>query len=98
MQKHNRRVLSPSREEFAELAVVIDPNPPELPKEVVVLLRQARRYCGQIIKTLRHDEYECVAMQCDYFADSIDELLQKYCYSISARGYDCWEWEQQTRD
>ena len=98
MQKHNRRVLSPSREEFAELAVVIDPNPPELPKEVVVLLRQARRYCGQIIKTLPHDEYECVAMQCDWFADSIDELLQKYYYSIPAFRYDYWDWEQQTRD
>lgn len=98
MQKHNRRVLYPTREEFAALAVVIDPNPPELPKDVVVLLRRARRYCGSIVKALPHDQYECVAMQCDFFEDAIDELLQKYCYSTPARRYDYWEYETQTRD
>ena len=41
MQKHDRRALSPTRDELAELVAVKDPNPPKLPEDVVKLLRRA---------------------------------------------------------
>lgn len=59
MQKYNRRVLSPTRDEFAVLTFV-DPHPPELPEEVVYLLRRARQQCRDIAKALPSDEYYCV--------------------------------------
>ena len=93
MKKYNRRALSLTRGELADLLTVKDPNPFELPKEVVVLLRRARRHCGAIVKFLPWHGFECVAMQCDNFADEIDELLQKYNCSIPFNGFDYWEWE-----
>ena len=96
MQKYERWVLSPTRGELADLLTVKDPNPPELPKEVVVLLRRARRHCGAILKVLPvADEFDCAARRCDGFADEIDELLQKYNYAIPFKDNDYWEWEWQ---
>lgn len=93
MQKYNRRVLSPTRDEFAVLTFV-DPHPPELPEEVVYLLRRARQQCRDIAKALPSDEYYCVLYKCGNFEDEIDELLQKYCYSTPAGRLDCWDWQR----
>ena len=94
MQKQNRRALSPTRDELAELVTIVDPHPPELPEDVVDLLRRARRYCKSLIDHLpREEQFECMARQVGDFEESIDELLQKYNYSMPARrlGYGHWE-------
>lgn len=99
MQTHNRRALSPTRDEVAELVTIVDPNPPELPQDVVVLLRRARRYCKSLIDHLPEEEkFECMVRQCGEFEESIDEVLQKYNYSMPARRLDhgVWEWWRET--
>ena len=93
MQTHNRRSLSPTRDEVAELVTVTDPSPPELPKDVVDLLRHARRYCRTITRHLPYEQFDCIVRQCGEFEDEIDELLQKYNYSIPAGRFDYWYWE-----
>ncbi len=95
MQPHNRRALSQTRDEVAELVTIVDLNPPELPEDVVDLLRRARRYCKSLIDHLPEEEqFECMVQQCSDFEESIDELLQKYNYSMPAErlNYGVWEW------
>jgi len=93
MQKHNRRTIFPTRDEVAEFVTVTDPYPPELPEEVVDLLRRARQHCLDIAKALPDNEYYCVLYKCGDFKDEIDEMLQKYCYSMPAGTFDYWDWE-----
>jgi len=93
MQTHNRRALSPTRDEVAELVTIVDPHPPELPEDVVDLLRRARRYCRDLTKSLPEDDYYCIRYQCGNFEEAIDELLQKYNYSMPAGRFDYWQYE-----
>lgn len=93
MQKYNRRSLSPTRGELAALLTVVDPNHPQLPEEIVDLLRRARQHCRDIAKALPEDEYYCVMYKCGDFEEEIDELLQKYCYSMPEGRFDYWQHE-----
>jgi len=94
MQKHNRRALVPTRQELAELIAIKDPNPPELPKDVVDLLRGLRHEFAWIFDALRRDGLEREAdhlgilFELDMYVDSVDELLQKYNYFIGTRPHD----------
>ncbi|MCX7144195.1 MAG: hypothetical protein NT123_24795 [Proteobacteria bacterium] len=93
MQKYDRRSQSPTRDEVAELVAVTDPTPPELPEEVVDLLRRARQHCKDIARAVPYNKYDCIMYKCGNFEDEIDELLQKYCYSMPEGRFDYWQSE-----
>lgn len=97
MQKHNRRVLCPSRDEVSELARVKYPNPPELPADVVDGLRQVRDYLWHTSGRINDDSYDSywnrlgMSIDLSCFGDRLHYILEKYRYAAPYRPDDFWE-------
>jgi hypothetical protein len=92
MLKHNRKDLFPTPREVAELALLKEPKPPELPAAVVEALRRARDHFYRIAVSITDEAYDCkgnrdgVSIDCDQHAGDIDYLLSVLHYSAGSPG------------